>query len=498
MRNLTVGICVSAILAGCGGGGGGSTSSTPTSNTSATPAVVKDPLKVITGAAYDAADEYLNPKWVIADFNKDGTTDVFTRYESASAYNETNPGSSSVRFFLGDSTGGFTQSKSIFPETYSTTLINKVVAADLNNDGGTDIILATAGSDPYVNGVALQTGHTGNYVQILTYTPTGYKLSKITNSPYTWSHHVSTGDINGDYLPDAFVNSMTFTEPFFIMGDSSGSFKADLNRFPKQTFKFRKTVTETFVDGTPKKWENTAYTASAMLDANGDGHMDIAMFAAAGTKNSIVYLNDGNGNYSDYNTITLPKGPYGDGYEYYESSTTTDKRIAVGTINLDAIAVDINNDGKKDLIVLSTQSNQVPSNYVYYRGSSVQILINNGKEFVDETKLRTNFVHTSTSNYSQYDSIEYVDVNNDKNADILLHRSQINPSDNSLPTRILINDGKGNFTERQYPKSLPVGVLTVVSPNHYIVLVTVKENGKYMQRVDDVYYDWTLGQNLFP
>jgi hypothetical protein len=136
---------------------------------------------------------------------------------------------------------------------------------------------------------------------------------------------------------------------------------------------------------------------------------------------------------------------------------------------------------------------------VYFRGASVQILINNGNGFTDESKTRVNFNYSPEVNYTHYDSIEFADINNDKFPDILLHRTQI-ALDNANPTRILINDGKGNFSEKDYPKSLPIGILTVLGPGHYAILINSKTNvaDKYSQRIDDVYYDWSIGQSLFP
>ena len=113
------------------------------------------------------------------------------------------------------------------------------------------------------------------------------------------------------------------------------------------------------------------------------------------------------------------------------------------------------------------------------------------------SKIRTNFTHSPSKNYTHYDTIEFVDVNNDKCSDILLHRAQVNYNDNAMPTRILLNDCKGNFTEVSYPKNLPVGILTVLSSGQYAILISQKTNNGFTQRVDHVKYDWSLGKSLF-
>lgn len=494
MRNLSVSIAVSLLIAGCGGGG--SDPAPTTISTAQSSATSKDPLTIFTGASYDAGDGGENPRWVIGDFNKDGLKDIFLRYDPVSAFSNVTTGSSPVRFFLAKSNGGFEQDKSIFIEGYSPTLVNRIVASDFNGDGGIDILVAAAGQDPYVNGLPAQTGYTGEMSQVLTYTPNGYKLSKINNNITAFAHHASVGDINGDYLPDAFVTSLVFSSPFFIMGDSNGNYKVDRNRFPSDMFGPHKNILERFTDSSNKKWENLLFTSSALIDANNDGHQDIVLMAMAGTKSSIVLLNDGAGNFSSTRMMELPVGPYGAGYGYKKNSTDT-KYMEVGTIHLDTIVVDINNDGRKDIISLATNSSENGQDISYYRGASLQILINNGNGFTDESKTRTNFTHVSSKNYTHYDTIEFADINNDKCADILLHRGQVNLNDSAMPTRILLNDCKGNFNEVSYPKNLPVGILTVIGDGNYAILISQKNGNTYTQRVDHVRYDWTTGKSLF-
>jgi hypothetical protein len=492
MRNLSVSLAVSLLIAGCGGGG----SDSNTSPVATAQSSVKDPLTIFTGTSYDAGDGALNPRWVIGDFNKDGVKDIFLRYDPISAFSNVTTGNSPVRFFLGKSNGGFDQDKNIFPEGYSPTLVNRIVAGDFNGDGGTDILVATAGQDPYVNGLPAQTGYTGEMSQVLTYTPNGYKLSKINNNINAFAHHASTGDINGDYLPDMFVTSLVFSSPFFIMGDSNGNYKVDRARFPSDMFGAQKIVLEKFLNSSNKKWENLLFTSTALVDVNNDGHQDIALMAMSGTKTSVVLLNDGAGNFSSTRMMELPAGPYGAGYAYKNNGNDT-KCIEVGTIHLDTIVADINNDGKKDIISLTTNSNVNDQETIYYRGASLQILINNGNGFTDESKTRTNFTHVSSKNYTHYDTIEFVDVNNDKCTDILLHRGQVNLNDSAMPTRILLNDCKGNFTEVSYPKNLPIGILTVLGDGNYAILISQKNGNTYTQRVDHVKYDWAMGKSLF-
>jgi len=494
MRNLYVSLAVAVLIAGCGGGG--SDTSPATNAVPQAASTTKDPLTIFSGITYDAGDGGLNPRWVIGDFNKDGIKDIFLRYDPESAFSTTTKGSSPVRFFLGKSQGGFEQNQSIFPEGLSPVLVNRIIINDFNGDGGSDILIATAGQDPYVNGLPAQTGYTGEHTQVLTYTPNGYKLAKINNNLNAFAHHASAADINGDFLPDIFVSSLVFASPFFIMGDGNGNYKTDTTRLPSNFFGSFRNIIERFPNGANKLWEDRLFTSSTFVDVNNDGKPDLALMAMSGTKTSIVLLNDGAGNFSTDRMIELPVGPYGPGYSMRKNQTDT-KISSVGTIHLDTIAVDINNDGRKDLISLATSAAETDTETVYYRGTRLQILINTGNGFVDESKARTNFTHESSKNYTHYDTIEYADVNNDKCADILLHRAQVNHNDSAMPTRILLNDCKGNFNEISYPKNLPVGILTVTGEGNYAILISQKNGNTYTQRVDHVRYDWTLGKSLF-
>jgi len=497
MRNLSVSLAVSILVAGCGGGGSESPNSSASSAPVQQPAVsIKDPLTIFTGSSYDAGDGGLNPRWVLGDFNRDGLKDIFLRYDPESAFSASISGTSPVRFFLAQGQGGFEQNTSIFPEGFSPVLVNRIIINDFNGDSGQDILIATAGQDPYINGLPAQTGYTGEHTQVLTYTPNGYKLSKINNNQTAFAHHASSADINGDYLPDAFVSSLVFSSPFFIMGSSSGSYHADTTRFPKNVFGAHKNILERFPDNTNKIWENFLFTSSTFIDANNDGHQDIALMAMSGTKTSVIMLNDGSGNFSPSRMIELPVGPYGAGFSFRKNQSSS-KYSEVGTIHLDTITADINNDGKKDIISLTTSANEIENDVIYYRGTKLQFLINTGNGFVDETKARTSFVHAANKNYTHYDTLEYSDVNNDKCIDILLHRAQVNHNDTAMPTKILLNDCKGNFNEVEYPKSIPVGILTVLDNNNYAILVSQKNGKTYTQRVDHVRFDWSSGKSLF-
>lgn len=491
---------LAAVLGGlCGCGGDTSTGQTSGSNKLGMieNPVFTNPLRVVAGTSYFAKDAGYNPRWVVNDFNADGYKDIFLRYDPESAFSDTITGTAPVYFFVGSAQGGFTDAtKSLLPTGYSPTLVNRIVVTDFNSDNKPDILIATSGQDPYKNGKGLGTGHTGEKSQILTYTNNGYVLSDMGDIPNIFAHHASFGDINNDGNIDALITSVLFDDSFFVMGSKDGKYIIDTNRITEgATISYLANVTSTFANGFPKTWESTIYSASAMVDANNDGNIDIVMFASSGTKSNIVFFNDGKGNFSSSNSSTFDNGV--PSYNYL-LAPKWENTYNTGTTYIDTVVVDVNGDGRKDIISLSTFNDQTEKNYIYYRGSKIEVWINNGHGFeIDNTRIA--FDYYPAQNFTAYDTIEASDINNDGFLDVLIHRGQSNVDPEHNFTKIFLNNGSGSFKEVQYPVNVPKGILTVLGPGHYAVLVSERDQttGHYTQRVDDVYFDWKSGVDFF-
>lgn len=487
-------------LAACGGDGSNSSSLiapiNPSVASSAQPAA--NPLRIVTGTAYPAADAGLNPRWVIEDFNIDGIKDIFLRYDPAAAFSDTKTGTSSAHFFIGNASGGFVNAtSSILPSGYSPTLVNRIIVSDFNADNRPDIFVATSGQDPYKNDKPLGTGQTGERSQILTHSSNGYVLSDMGKIPTVFAHHSSAGDINNDGVTDILVASVLLGDSFFVMGSRQGNYTIDTSRIdPGSTFTYLSNISSRFDDGFPKTWQSTIYSASAIVDANNDGYLDVVMFASSGTKSNIVFFNDKTGHFGKSNSSSFDNGV--DSYNYL-TAPNWNNPYSKGTNYLDTKVIDLNGDGKKDIIALATFNDQSPNNYVYYRGATLEFWINTGNGFTNETVTRSTFKYDPGQNFTHYDTLEVADINCDGFADILIHRGQFNRDTEANPTKILLNNGQGAFKEVQYPVNLPKGILTVLGPGHYAILINDRDpiTETFTQRIDDVYFDWKSGIDFF-
>lgn len=238
--------------------------------------------------------------------------------------------------------------KMIFPQ--------HLTVADFNGDGKMDVFSANFGWDrPPWSGeksvlmLSAADGTLSDQSQVLTSTP-------VANT-----HSSDAADIDGDGALDIYVGNVggsSKTPPYFLMGDGKGGFKvdglSDNTRIPREIF---------------KRAGPNVFLISQFVDVNGDGKPDLVLGGDAGwdkEKNgkNWVLFNDGKGRFSYQNGVKLPETLFGE-----DTNTTS------------ILAMDVNTDGKIDLILAETNRG--------YSGIGIQILVNDGKgNFTDETNQR--------------------------------------------------------------------------------------------------------------
>jgi len=287
--------------------------------------------------AFDAG--YGSVAMAAADFNGDGLRDVVV------AVPGTDPlatGSANLRVLLGKAGGGFQPATELSPGH-----MRWVTTADVNRDGHADII-------------AVDTSH------VYVWLGNGDGTFQTASSYAVGSNptFVTTGDLNGDGLPDLVIAygdlSLTSGVPGTVLvltGKSGGGFNAGVS-------------VPTGV--------NTIQVALA--DVNGDGKLDLIADNGGyvgGTAGSL--------------TVSLGKG---DGTFQAASSITTLQNPTAITV------ADVNGDGKPDLVVGSATST----------GSVVGALLGNGAGAFTAAATQSTYTQVSRLAVADFDGDGKLDV----------------------------------------------------------------------------------------
>jgi hypothetical protein len=211
----------------------------------------------------------------------------------------------------------------------------------------------------------------------------------VMNTPFVGvaASSVAFADVDGDGDQDVLMTGATLNDRIsrLYTNDGSGNF--------------------TEVPDTP--FEGVAFSSIAFADVDGDGDLDLLLTGASlFNLHSIMYINDGSGNFS-----ALPDTPF-------------------EPMNNGSVAfVDVDGDGDQD--VLMTGQNLSLTNHIS------KLYLNDGTGSFSEM-MNTPFVGTI------YSSMSFADIDGDNDQDVL-----ITGQDDDLDpiSKLYTNDGSGNFTE---------------------------------------------------
>jgi hypothetical protein len=306
------------------------------------------------------------------------------------------------------------------------TLTNGIRLADFNNDGKLDVLLGDGGPDivPAIG---------SNPLLVWSFNEQNQNPAILSLPAKTFSHQISTADINRDGNVDIFVGGnlvLGQSLSSLFVNNGGGSFSESNNLLPKYV------VENTRISITSSTSYILNYTGATFLDVNRDGFSDLALFATSRNQDSIILLNNG-GDFFGGKSITLPPGLYGKGFTL--NSVDFPEQ---GTRNWTEAWSDVNLDGYPDLLLSQVLVDEIGGKS--YWGGKLQLLINHeGKFFSDETTVLLKDSELPKQNGTNYFEPRFSDIDGDGDQDIVANYMLSNQQGGN---RIFINDGSGKFS----------------------------------------------------
>ena len=347
----------------------------------------------------------------VADLNKDGLPDILLLGANYPSSGNTNSSAQAGMFSFGTGLDAYSNLSSSFIP--STTHPRHVFYADFNNDGKTDIFIADHGWDasPFPgaqNQLILSSGSTWINASL--------RLPQQND----FTHCAAIGDINGDGNQDIFIGDVptsgTNVKPSIALGDGTGRFTNSNLALPSEIAN-----------------ASTVFYAAQLVDLNLDGLPELIIgnsgSATNQTNQSVIYWNN-KGSYTDSNRTLLTNGYFG----------VKNEQI------LDIQAADLDQDGSKEIVMVSTQ------NSPFYSGWALQVLKQVNGSYIDVTAnaFGSSISYEGTPGVAATSAwlafIKLVDINADGNIDIVFDSMN---ATNALgygqrPVGYL-NDGFGHF-----------------------------------------------------
>jgi hypothetical protein len=390
VKNITSVIICGLFLSACDGGSDSSSNMTSSSSSDTIISIVKN-FTVDTNSSHtlQASSLYVDKQSIrtvnqsnfvlaiaYADFDNDGDEDIFM----ASGNGSENP--TPFELYLNDGNNNFTLDENFLDKNTGLIHPRKALVGDYNGDGKYDIFVIGHGYD--------QPPFPGEAPAVLLSSEDGFKLGSGLDELIGFHHGGASADIDADGDIDVFLTD-NFNRPFFLINDGKGNFTKDTSRL--------------------SNIDNTGMYTAELVDVDKDGYVDLLLSGHAqdGFIPKIVWGNE-SGIYSSTNMTLLPT-------------------VANFGVTIDIDVADIDNDGKKDIVL--TSSGDGTGELVFYQGYNIEIIKNLGKR---------NFQQKMSITDENAQWIEWIylqDFNNDGDIDIVV--------DDASRNLIWYNNGQGNF-----------------------------------------------------
>ncbi|MCZ4274181.1 FG-GAP-like repeat-containing protein [Maritalea porphyrae] len=407
---------------------------------------------ILNSSTFDVGDNWGLVWHEIMDVDGDGLADLLVYANSVRAWASSQVvlPEAKLRVYIQQSDGSLSDETSAYISgDTSSSLGLDLSVGDFNGDGRLDFVLGGAGTDPYFEDDPIIFDEQGEPDVFYLSQADGTWVASKAISVDVWTHNVAVGDITGNGLDDVFTTSIENGDNSKSGPDIDRSFLSlsiGNNILTYDQIKLPNLLTQTNViykdytthsyldaDGNTVYYSNT-FTGAVVFDADGDGDKDLAVLADNITKGNLIFLNDGDGGFTDEQVIELPESIFGFGGAIEFGSFDLKRK---GTIGLEGNSADIDRDGDLDLVLLSTFQNDRPTETVLgYAGTGLQVLFNDGN---GSFSVSQNLIIADGVDRTYLNDFKFYDLNRDGWVDIIGQGTHYNGD--YYRTEIYLNNG---------------------------------------------------------
>jgi hypothetical protein len=386
------------------------------------------------------------PNLSAGDFNKDGKLDLAMDDGAA------------VHIYLGNGDGTF----SVGTAYASNSEVGYLTATDLDGDGNSDLYVGLANGGLFSGdqfdankSYALMGNGDGTFqgAPFLPFVYTGTNLVDLTGDGKLDAVGVGTGLSAASHL--------TFTS---YLGNGQGSFAA------KSTLSV---ASLTFSNAQNNPYSLNGIDSFGIADVNGDGKPDL-VFLATGldvrpltgfdTPGILMSVGDGAGNFAA--PTFIPSGHFVPGNDVDANPTLSNIRL-----------IDVNGDGKADLVFNYVDEDYTVAPGVYYSGVAVQL--GNGDGTFQAPQTLVLYSGSSPTQFT-YNVVGITDLNGDGKPDLLIMEQTAvatGSSPGAYTVEVALGNGDGTF---RAPTAVTTNDVVDGSPMYatqYVPLVVADMNG---------------------